>query len=261
MKNKTLIIAAVIPLTLFAQSQAWAKCEHQRDIDLALSVNDIELIQISVNAGDLKIDGHSTTNKILIKGKACASKADSLDGIKLVSEQQGNKAVIKTLMPDSNNFSWFGKNNYAYVDLEITVPEKIGLEVSDSSGSLRISRVGSLSLDDSSGDIDIEHVSGDVSVNDSSGGIEIEHVLGSVTVRDSSGSMDISDVGQQVLVSEDSSGDIHIEDVKSDVLIKRDSSGSIYVRDIAGDFTVGRDGSGGINYKNVQGEVSLPSDD
>lgn len=261
MKNKTLIITAIIPLTLFAQSQAWGKCEHQRDIDQVLALNDIGQIRISVNAGDLEISGHSNSDQILIKGKACASKANKLDEIRLVAEQQGNTAVIKTLMPDSNSGSWFGKNSYAYMDLDITVPEKMILEVSDSSGDISISHVGSLSLKDSSGDIEIEDISGDVSVDDSSGGIDIEHILGSVTVRDSSGNMDISDVGQQVVINEDSSGNIYIKDVKASVHIKRDSSGSIYVKDIAGDFRVDRDGSGKIKHKDVMGEVSLPSDD
>lgn len=259
MKNKTIFVTALMALLI--SSQAQAKCEFQRDIDQVLSLNDVELIQILVKAGDLEVHGHANPNEILLTGKACASSADKLDEIQLLAEQQGDKAVLKTLMPSSKNGGWFGKNTYAFLDLKIVLPKTIPLEISDSSGSISISDVASLSLEDSSGHIDIEQVSGDISVDDSSGGIEIEHISGSVKVRDSSGNIDISDVGKDVLIREDSSGNIYIEDVQAGVHIKRDSSGSIYVKDIGGDFRVDRDGSGGIKHKNVSGKISLPADD
>lgn len=259
MKNKTIFSTAL--LALLFSSQVLARCEFQRDIEQTLPLNDVELIRISAKAGDLEVRGHSNSNDILITGKACASSADKLDKIQLQAEQLGNQAVLKALMPGSKSTSWFGKNAYASLDLKIMLPKTIPLEISDSSGGISISHVASLSLEDSSGDLEIENVSGDVSVEDSSGGIEIEHILGSVKVRDSSGSIDISDIGKDVLISEDSSGDIYIKDVKAGVHIKRDSSGSIYVKDIGGDFRVDRDSSGGIKHKNVSGEVSLPTKD
>jgi len=259
MKNKTIFSTAL--LAFLFSGQALAKCEFQRDIDQVLSLSDVELIKISVNAGDLEVHGHKSSNEILIKGRACASTAGRLDEIQLQAEQQGNQAEIKTLMPNTKNSSWFGKNAYAFVDLEIMLPKTIALEVSDSSGDLSISHVATLSLEDSSGDLEIAHVSGDLTVDDSSGGIDIEHVLGSVSVSDSSGGIDISDVGKNVLIRADSSGDIYIKNVKAGVHIKRDSSGSIYVKDIGGDFRVDRDGSGGITHKNIGGKIELPTED
>ncbi len=261
MKTKTLLIVTTLPLAFLSQAQAWERCEFERDINQTLSLSNAELIKISVNAGGLIINGHSDQNNIVIKGKACASRADKLDEIELLTEQKGETAKIETLMPDSNSGSWFKKNDYAYVNLDITVPDKLKLAVKDSSGGIKISHVGSLSLKDSSGDLDIDHVSGDLSVHDSSGGITIEHVDGTVTLSDSSGSIDISDIEQNVVINNDSSGSIYISNTKAGVHIKHDSSGSIHVQDIAGDFRVDRDGSGQITHKNVQGNISLPADD
>ena len=93
----------------------------------------------------------------------------------------------------------------------------------DSSGDLEIDNAGSVRVRDSSGDVGIGHVKGDVEVMaDSSGDIEVRQVDGSVKIE------------------QDSSGGIRVEDVRGNVTVDSDSSGDIYAGRVRGDFTVKR---------------------
>ncbi len=258
---KTVAIACgvVAVIVTSGTNQAWGGCEYEREIDQTLSGSDFDKIMIDVAAGDLVIEGSDNQDEIRLTGMACASKQSLLDKISIRTEQRNSNASVKVIMPDSNGWSW-GKNQYAYVDLKIVVPNRASLDVDDSSGDMRISDVGSVRVDDSSGDMQISNVNGDVEVDDSSGDIEITDVTGNVEVDDSSGDIDVMTVGKRVLIDDDSSGDITIHEVAGDAIVSSDSSGSIYVSDIAGDFEVGDDGSGSIRHKNVVGEVRIPDD-
>ncbi len=255
----SLAVAGLASTGLSTTAMAWDDCDHRQDIDQVVSLEDVSLIDIEVNAGDLRVIGSSDDSEIRVSGVACMSKAKWLDEFELKTGQRGDRAFVETAMPDTDSWGW--GNNYAYVDLTITVPDSIELKVSDSSGDAEIRDVATLTVRDSSGDLEIYNVSGDLDVKDSSGDLEIDGVDGQVELEDSSGDIEVSNVSSRVLVHSDSSGDIDIESVEADVRVDRDSSGSIYVADIAGDFSVGSDTSGGIRHRNVVGRVDVPDDD
>lgn len=259
LKTAAIACGVVVIIASPGRNEAWDECEYEREIDSVLTGSDLRRIEIDVAAGDLVIEGSDNQDEIRLTGKACASRQKLLDDISLIATDSGRNALVKVKMPDSSGWSW-GKNQYAYVDLKVVVPNRAALEVDDSSGDMRISDVGAVRVDDSSGDIRITNAGGDVWIDDSSGSIEVTGVTGEVEVDDSSGDIDISVVSQRVLIDDDSSGDIRITDVEGDAIVESDSSGSIHVRDIAGNFRVGDDGSGSIRYSNVAGNVDIPKD-
>ena len=234
-------------------------CKFEKDINLTLDLSSSEVLAVAAAAGDLDIIGVSGSDKAVIRGKVCVSKEAWLDesGVNITP---GRHAQIDVNLPDTDGgWSLFGKNNYAWIDLHIEVPQELPLEVKDSSGDMFLKNIAAVQLQDSSGDIEIENARGPVSIRDSSGDIDIEEAEGDLTIEaDSSGDIYASDINGTVLIIRDSSGDIRVSHVSDDVIVERDSSGDISASDVGGDFRVLKDGSGDIRSHDISGEVDLP---
>ena len=103
-------------------------CKFEKNIDLTLDLSASDLLVISAGAGDLEVRGVSGSDKAVIHGRACASKQEWLEESE-VSITAGRRAEINLDLPQATS-SWlsFG-NNYAWIDLDIEVPEDLTLEV------------------------------------------------------------------------------------------------------------------------------------
>lgn len=277
MRNLTLTGAAL--LLVAGTAHAYDDCDHERRINETLDLADAQMLEIAVKAGDLEIVGDPDIRRAEITGRACASSQDYLDEIELRTTGGSNPSII-TYMPELNGgWNIFGRNTYAYADLEIRVPQFLALDVRDSSGDARLESIGQLTIQDSSGDLTIRDVGGDLNVKDSSGDLDLRNIAGEVRLTDSSGDIDLVDIAGNVdiladssgdlyvrdgrgsvTVRHDSSGDITLQDIERDAIVEEDSSGSIRVANIGGDFIVERDSSGSINHRSVAGTVSIPED-
>ena len=244
-------------LSLSAVPAHTDSCRYEEPRTATLDGAGLERVVVKALAGSLVIVGKSGLNEVRVEGIACAGKQDHLESIRLVTERTGTTATIEVEIPETN-WSLFSGSS-PRLDLEVEVPHGVALDVRDSSGAMEIRGVGSADVQDSSGEIVIEDVSGDLRIDDSSGSIEVSDVSGDVRLEDSSGSIEVRRVGGSVVVDRDSSGSIEIEKVQRDVLVRRDSSGSISVADGGGNFTVERDSSGSIRYENVKGRVDIPA--
>ena len=246
---------AVMTLMACANAQAW-QCKYDKDIDLVLDVSDSTVLKLSAVGGELTIKGKPGTDEVVVRGEVCVSKEEWLDEVSIESKF-GDRAEIWVVTPDTDG--WTIGSRYAIVNLEVTVPDSLDLDVKDSSGDLVIEDVAAVRLKDSSGDIRIENASGPVIIDDSSGDIEVRYLAEDLTIEsDSSGAIRGTDIDGSVLVERDSSGDIRFTHVGRDVVIERDSSGDIEVDDVQGDFTVHSDGSGSIDSRAVAGETNIP---
>jgi hypothetical protein len=255
--------------------QAW-NCKFEKNIEQTLDLESSEELSILAAAGDLKVTGSKGSSVASIKGRVCVSKEEWLDESR-VNAKGGSRAEIWVELPDSDNDWSLSGQSYAYIDLELEVPDDITLNIKDSSGDVRVEHVGDVSLQDSSGDIEIEDT-GELIVRDSSGDIEITAARDSVTVWDSSGDILFRDIKGDVTIESDSSGEIRGNDIEGNVLVKSDSSGDIRFYNVSenftvesdssgdisanrvgGDFQVLKDGSGEISATNISGDVSIPS--
>jgi hypothetical protein len=269
-----LVLFALVP----AVALAWGDdCKVRAERNAGIDVAGVEKVVLRTGAGDLKVRGSATATRIEAKGQACAAKQELLDASQVNVRREGKVVFVETALPqDKSGWSW-GNNDYAYIDLDLSLPSGLPVEAIDSSGDAELSGLKSLEMQDSSGDLDIEAIAGAVEVNDSSGDLEIERV-GSVRVRDSSGDIEISEVSKDatvlvdssgdmrisrvqgnVEVQQDSSGGIRIEEVKGSVKIDSDSSGDIYAGGVGGDFTVSEDSSGSIGHGTIAGKITVPS--
>ena len=258
-------------MALFAHA-ALGDCDHRASRSGEVDATGVRKVVVSAAAGDLVVSGDMNSKTVRATGEACAESQAELESVRLEVRRDGDTAFVRAIMPERDSFM-----RNTSLDMKVEVPSDVALELEDSSGDLKVERVASARIDDSSGDQVIREIAGDVTVNDSSGEIEIDAVRGNVSVRDSSGEIEIADVGGDVTIPVDSSGDISLKSIRGgvhiltdssgdisvaeinkNVRIDNDSSGSIRVSDVGGDFTVGHDSTGNISHRNVLGKVSTP---
>lgn len=270
------LAALILAAGAAAPAVAWDGCEHREPRKLELAADGVRTLVVRARAGSLAIRGGSGAG-IVVRGTACAGKASDLAGIRLVPTRSGDTVTLAVEMPEDKGWGALQRS----LDLELDVPARLALRVQDTSGDADVRGVASVEAEDSSGDLGIEAIAGDVSVRDSSGEIELRDIGGNVripsdssgdiTVRevrgnvgideDSSGSIAIADVGGDATVGSDSSGDIEFERITGSATVDRDSSGGIEADDVGRDFIVRADGSGGVTHDRVRGRVDIPDQD
>lgn len=267
-----LLLLALGPATALA----WGDdCKLRADRAAGVDAKGVEKVILRTGAGDLKVVGRGNAVRVEARGVACAHKQELLDAAQISVRREGNVVYVETDLPQ-NQEGW-SDNEYAYIDIGVALPSGIPVEALDSSGDADFEDLHTLTLQDSSGDLEIDRIAGLADVSDSSGDIDIDSA-GSVRVRDSSGDMEVNEVRGDVEVVVDSSGDIHItkvdgsvkvrqdssgtirvEDVKGSVDVDSDSSGDIYAGRVKGNFTVSEDSSGSIEHESIGGSVTVPS--
>jgi hypothetical protein len=227
---------------------------------LNLPTAGLEQFKVDVGAGSLEIRGLDDATGIEVTARIWIEKHPrDLDKVAAVIDRyvtieltsNGNRAQLKTSTRDPG----LGYS-LPHVDLVVTMPSKMGLDIRDRSGFIEVENIsGDLDLRDDSGSITLTDITGQVDIDDSSGSIAVTRIGGSVRIDDDSGSIDVEDVGSDLFI-EDGSGSIRVRDVKGSVTI-RDGSGSINVARIGKDLIVLESGSGSLSFGDIEGSVSV----
>ena len=231
---------ATLILAMFTASLAHADWgDYQEERDLSLDASSIAKLEISAGAGSMLVEGVSGSDVINVRAIIQVPDEDEEDAQQIIEkdmiltlEAKDDTAILK------GYFDHNGWGNSPSMRLEVQLPERLALEIDDSSGSIRVNDVhGDIEIDDSSGSIKMEQVGGNIQIEDGSGSITVDGAGGDVTIEDGSGSVKVTDVQGSVTVD--------------------DGSGSITVRNVAQDLIILDDGSGSVNYYDVQGRVEL----
>lgn len=248
-----LLIGTVLSAGPVAAQRGRDRCEFRAELSAELSASASDRLRLEAGSGSLVVEGRAGASAVTVTATACASDEWMLEELDVVLERRGSTVDLETLHPNQ----WWRNGDYARIDLRVEVPLGMDAEIDDGSGSVTLSGLGDLRLDDGSGEIYVENILGSVDIDDGSGEIEIRDVQGDVFVDDGSGSIDIVGVTGSVTV-DDGSGSIDIRDVGQDVLAYEIGSGTIRVSGVEGNFTV-RDGRNErIRYSSVQGVVDIP---
>lgn len=232
---------------------ATGRCELESERSLSLAAGAGDLLAVRAGSGELEVQGVEGLDEVRVVATLCASDEGRLDGLDVTLDREGDEVRLETRYPSDGTSG----RSYARIDLRVEVPRGMAADVEDSSGEMRLAGVGALTIDDSSGEIEVVGADGSVRIDDSSGEITLRDVAGDIDVQDGSGDIEIQDVQGSVRLT-DGSGSIEVRDVERDVVVERDGSGSIAVHEVGGDFRVERDGSGGIDYSGVRGQVDIP---
>jgi len=193
--------------------------------------------RIDTSSGSLEITGRPGASSIEVtavyKGRP-ADKERILDNWTLTMEVRGSSFYLKS--EPKEHFGW---GNQGAIDLTVTLPSEIALDIEDGSGGMRISDMDrDVVIEDGSGGIVVDHVRGNLRIDDGSGSIRVENIGGNLTIEDGSGGIDVRHVG----------GNVRIDD----------GSGSIEVEDVAGDLDIPSAGSGSLRYRDVRGRIDVP---
>ena len=244
---------AVITMSIPAIAE---QCEVSKRIHEEFPASAISTLKINALAGYLEISATESGN-ISFSGRACSDEPEWLERMSLDIERDDDVLILTVMIPyDDQDFD----ARYAHMDIDITLPADLVIEVKDSSGDIFISNVSASRIDDSSGNIRVSQNLVPINIRDSSGKIDVRDLRGDLEISDSSGDIEIREVYGSVRIPRDSSGDIDIETVTGIVDIERDGSGDIDISDISADVSIGSDGSGSIKINSVQGGVFIGSD-
>ena len=230
---RSILIMAMFTVSL--ANAAWNEYEEERD--LSLGANGINTLEIEAGAGSLEIVGVSGSDEIVVSATINVPEKDEdkareeiQSHLVLSLEKDGNNAVLKSYFDEY--FVSFGDS--PHVQLEVLVPERLGLIIDDGSGSIVVENVsGNIELEDDSGSILMTNVGGDVEIDDGSGSISVEGVRGDLFIGDGSGSIKVREVAGSVTV-DDGSGSINVTDVEKDLIIEEEGSGSLNFSNIGG---------------------------
>jgi hypothetical protein len=215
------------------------------------------LIRIVSDAGVLKIDGRPGETAATVRAVAIASGKHVLSGIKLVATREGDVVTIRPEMPGRSFFSW-GRSFFASMDMSITVPAGIPIEITDGSGDIVARGVGPLKITDGSGGIDVRGTTGTLDITDGSGDVQINGVDGDVKITDGSGGLSVANVTGDLNIPDDGSGTLRAERIGGNVRVNDKGSGEMNVAHVGSDLIVGEKGSGAIRYDDVRGKVTVP---
>ena len=231
MHRKALIIAVMVCGLLIPTLVGEDRLLDRQEGDIPTS--DVRKVRIEAEAGWLRVSGQQGASQARYEAEFVGGSRTRLGDLEFDFEQRGDTLHIWTI---TRNTGW--KSN-GRINLTLTLPSAVDLEIDDGSGSLEVRGIGGrVDIEDGSGSMVVEDIGSNLEIEDGSGSIEIRQLGGSARIKDGSGSIRLSEAAGDVVIS--------------------DSSGGIRVSDIRGDFEVLRDGSGGIDYRRVNGEVRLP---
>ncbi len=217
----------------------------------------VKLIRIISEYGVLKLDGRAGDSAARVNAVAIGSGRRVLSGIRLIATRVGDVVTIRPQMPHRTLFSW-GRNFFAGMDMSITVPPGIPIEITDGSGDIVARGVGPLKISDGSGLIFVRGTSGTLEIADGSGDIDVDGVDGDVKITDGSGGISVANVTGDLNVPEDGSGALSAQRIGGSVRVSDKGSGTLNVAHVGSDLVVGEKGSGLIRYEDVRGKVAVP---
>jgi len=269
----------VLACALMASNALANQCAFIADRNLDIDPSGLHALAFELGSSDVHVTGVPGLNKIEVHGRACASEEAKLAGLSVEQQRSGDRVTVTPHQSNQQTYSLFG-SNYAYIDLEVRVPQSLAIEVRTHSGDADIRDVANVDFSAHSGDLILHDVPGEVAVEVNSGDVTADDV-GNLTVRRAgsgdikahgvhgdvkvghvgSGDLGFSNVGRGVQIDSVGSGDVIVSRANGDVSVGSIGSGDVTVNGVGGDFTVHSAGSGDIHHRDVKGRINVPHRD
>jgi hypothetical protein len=278
---RKLAAASIASLLLLLATAAGAEeCRYSAPRNADINAAGLHSLMMRLGSSDLEIRGVAGLNRIEVRGTACASKQEWLQGLQITTGRSGDQATVDAEhRTETSIFNLFG-DNYAYLKLQVRVPQALAVKIDSGSGDMQASGLASLDVETGSGDLIADGIAGPLVLQLGSGDVRASHV-GSVNLRgtgsgdvrvdgvqgdvqaDHSGSGDLnfSNVQGSVRVGSTGSGDVTFTDIGRDAEVGSTGSGDVTANGVGGNLTVRATGSGDVRYHDVKGKVSVPNRD
>ncbi len=184
-------------------------------IDKTLEVARTGEVEIHNNRGSIVLQGWDK-NQVTVKGE--------LDDLtqKFIFVSEGDKTIIKVVLPDRNTHSRSGSGSA----LKIFVPIDVSVQFGGVATDLNFSKVnGGVDISSVSGSITLSKISKRAYINSVSGNIKLNDVAGSVEVSTVSGDVDAKVLAKKLIIS----------GVSSNITVKTDNIELAKLSTVSGD--------------------------
>lgn len=256
---RRLLAAALLlaPIACLAASP----CKYEAPRNLQLDLAGVHGIQIDVHSQDLHLTGSENGKAASLTGRACASSQAVLDKLQVTQRRDGDQLLIDIGGDGGFNFSLFGGNSYASLDVTMQLPASLPVTLRVGSGDADVSGMQQLQANVGSGDLHVRQLSGKLAASVGSGDIDATDIgsldLGSV----GSGDFKAKGIKGDARIGSIGSGDVTLGNVGGSVHADTLGSGDLDVSGVGGDLSLGAKGSGDVSHSGVKGKVSVPRDD
>lgn len=230
-----------------------SRADFHQEKELNLSASELTAMDIDAGAGSLTVKGVEGLSQITVKADIYTSRKNP-DNYELTLEKSGSTGFLVAKNPSTSGM-WNGSS--PKIDVVIEMPEALALTINDGSGDIDVEHIGgNLSIHDGSGSIEAHVINGSLDIIDGSGSIDISRIEGNVSIDDGSGSIHASGINGNATI-DDGSGELTIKQVTGMVTLD-DGSGGIEV-DTVGGLKILESGSGGLKVNNVEGDFQIDS--
>lgn len=243
--NKSILVGGAVALLAVSWSALAAEpCRYSAPRSAEIDAAGLKLLAVEIGPDELTIRGEPGLAKIVAHGTACASDEKWLPDIRIDATRQGDNARLAANDGNHNDvfsiFKSLAGGSYAYLKLDVRVPESLAVKLSQGSGDANASGLAALDATLGSGDLKVDGISGAFRLRVGSGDVQASNV----------GSLDLGSLG---------SGDAGIDGVHGDARIGSVGSGDLHVGNVKGDVTLGSIGSGDVKLATVGGSVKVDS--
>lgn len=253
------VLASLLLLAPLA-GHAADRCAFEAPRNLSADLAGVRGVQIQVHSFDLHVTGRSDARTLDLRGRACASDRETLEGLTVTQHREGDQLIVELGGDEHMSIHLFG-NHESDLDVTVQLPANLPLTVDVGSGDADVAGVQQLKSHVGSGDLHVRNISGAFATGVGSGDIEANDV-GSLEVGAvGSGDLTVSGVRGNAQVGSVGSGDVRLRQVGGSVQVDTLGSGDVDIDGVGGDLHVGAKGSGDVSYRDVKGKVQVPRDD
>jgi len=235
-------------------------------------------LKVQNTSGEIRIESHPE-NKIIIDAFKVveadnSKKAERIaDEIEVIIKKYDSGVEIKTKYASKRSKGFWKRlfsshwHRSAYVDYHILVPEKIELDISNTSGDVIVSNIsGDIEINATSGDLSIKRITGELNLETTSGDVEIFSIQGDIIVEGTSSDLEIFNIIGDADISS-TSGNTTAENITGSVKIDK-TSGDIYLKMIkeniqasssSGDLII-EQLEGGLDLETSSGDVEVKTE-
>lgn len=258
--HKSVLLLACAPLLLVSLGAgAVERCRYSAPRNAELDATGLRQLSVEIGADSLAIHGVPGATKIVVHGTACASNQDWLHDVQVQATRQGDIASIIAHDRDRGiHIALFG-SSYAYLKLDVAVPESLAVKLQQGSGDAVASRLAALDARLGSGDLKVDTITGGLGLAVGSGDA-LAMGVGSLDLASvASGDASVDGVHGNARVGSVGSGDVVLGNVSGSVAIGSVGSGEVTVKGVGGAVKVGSIGSGDAVIHDAKGDVSIDS--
>ncbi|WP_298775184.1 DUF4097 family beta strand repeat-containing protein [uncultured Shewanella sp.] len=265
---RSLIVMSILLLSLsgciiYVEGANHSSLKHKQETKI-INTEDLNSLVANVGAGQLTIKGVKGQKDIMVTANIYYHENTPYI---LTLKKHGHVAKLNAKFEQHKSL-----HPSPYIDLMISIPEHLTLDVNDGSGAIKITNMkaniqlndGSgniqivgghqLNIEDGSGSITIKNNSANIAITDGSGAVNIRNSSGDVTIDDGSGDITLQHIAGNISI-DDGSGDINVNTSQGKVTLD-DGSGDINVYNTKG-LTILTSGSGEVNFDDIQGPIKL----